>query len=486
MRKNSKPLILAALLVLFLYHRSHAENWEKVADKGFGDPGNDYAWSMETFRGKLYVGTLNSMKGAQIWRSGTGGSRGWERVYHASTVSNSGIRCLYRDGDRALYAGTFNSLGGQILRTANGKTWVCVGRSGLEDARNTSIRCIVRFGEYLYAGTGSSGAQSGQSTVLPQKPYGAQIYRSRNGFVWELVETEPDFRSTRVFDPQKSAWVTNNISIGELEVFNGMLYAFTWTQDVTVQTEAGLLNISESMIPQMNGAPFPDPPGAFEVWRSRDGVKWEKVVGLDDSYGNGMGFNLKDPDPDAMKNNVAMSGAVYQGKLYLGTENTTGKTAVWRTADGTQWEKVLDFHTLKESSNFYVWRMMSFKDRLFVGTMNMGNTEDPGVTGGQIWVSRSGDADTFYNLVHNGFDGKTVPFGDIHMPKNYGIRVFGILNDTLFAGTATILSFPAPQPARPWAITIAGKDVGCEVWKLISAADSSDSGQRSTEGSELF
>jgi hypothetical protein len=176
-----------------------------------------------------------------------------------------------------------------------------------------------------------------------------------------------------------------------------------------------------------------------------------------------------------MKNNAAISAAVYNGKLYLGTENSTGKTAVWRTAEGTQWERVLDFYKSEESSNFYIWRMSPFKGSLLVGTMNMGYTGTPGVTGGQIWVSHSGAPGTFHNLVHNGFDGETISMGDNRlMPKNYGIRTFGILNNTLFAGTATMLSIPISEPGRPWAITIAGKDVGCEIWRLVS------------EGSERF
>ena len=111
--------------------------------------------------------------------------------------------------------------------------------------------------------------------------------------------------------------------------------------------------------------------------------------------------------------------------------------------------------------NVYVWRMIPFKGRLFVGTLNQGLVGTPGVTGAQIWASDSGDRETFYNLVHNGFDGKTWVYGpDYEIPKNCGIRSFGILNDTLFAGTATPLSTLVPQ-------TILINDIGCEVWKML-------------------
>ena len=119
---------------------------------GFDDPSNDYAWSMETFQGHIYVGTLNSMKGGQIWRSSSGQLDTWERVYRSFPQVNIGIRCLYNDNDQVLYACALNPRGVQILRTTDGEHWSVVGKAGLGNKRNTTIRCMVRFGEYLYAG----------------------------------------------------------------------------------------------------------------------------------------------------------------------------------------------------------------------------------------------------------------------------------------------------------------------------------------------
>ncbi len=203
---------------------------------------------------------------------------------------------------------------------------------------------------------------------------------------------------------------------------------------------------------------LPSSAGAFEVWRSNDGIAWEKVVGQGDPYGNGMGFSGH--DPKNIDNDVATSANVFNGQLYLGTEHDYGKTAIWRTTDGTKWEKVLDFYELGEKFNYYVWRLKSFQDKLYVGTLNMGTMKEKGVTGGQVWVSGSGNPGTFCNLVHNGFDGETVTLSyTIRIPKNYGIRSFGILNDTLFAGTATVLDMFVKSGRT--------KKVGCEVWKTI-------------------
>ena len=60
--KKIALFLMANLVFLFIFRFSSAELWEKVAEKGFHDPSNDYAWSMETFQDHIYVGTLNPIK----------------------------------------------------------------------------------------------------------------------------------------------------------------------------------------------------------------------------------------------------------------------------------------------------------------------------------------------------------------------------------------------------------------------------------------
>jgi hypothetical protein len=451
MKRVINLLIIVSFLVLSIHRYSGAEEWERVVDKGFGDPSNDYAWSMATFQGKLYVGTLNFLKGAEIWCSSSGEQNTWERVYNArSTLSNAGVRSLYADGNRAIYACTFNIIGAEIMRSRNGRTWTQVKKTlGSKNQKDSTIRGMIRFGEYLYGGAGSNGAQ---------------LFRSKTGVKWEMVKTNPPnaFESTKVLDPNTGGMVINNLLIGELAVFKDKLYAFTWTRDLDIRNLAGqdIKDISTLI---------PDSPGAFEVWRSSDGTTWERVVGLDDAYGNGMGFCLH--NSGNLGNDAVTSVAVFDGQLYLGTQNNYGDSGIWRTENGTEWEEVLDFFSLGERFNFYVWRMIPFDGKLFIGTLNVALLNMPlataGVTGAQIWTSASGDPGTFFNIVHNGFDGETLTYKGREMPQNYGIRSFGILHDTLFAGTATIASFPVQEEDNPGHKTIVGKDVGCEIWKYV-------------------
>lgn len=60
----------------------------------------------------------------------------------------------------------------------------------------------------------------------------------------------------------------------------------------------------------------------------------------------------------------------------------------------------------------------------------------------------------------------------MRIPKNYGIRAFAVHNNTLFAGTATIFSIPMPKfQGQQFGITIVGKEVGGEIWKMIMPGD---------------
>ena len=445
---ESKSFLMAPLLLMFLCHYSGAESWKKVVALGFDNPKNDYAWSMETFKEKIYVGTLNVLGGAEIWSSYSGEPDTWEMVYDSRSLLNPGIRCLYNDRDLYLYACTLNLQGAQILRTSDGYTWTTVVNRGFGNLKNNTIRCMARFRKYLYAGIGNNGAK---------------IYRSRDGLSWTQVHTNPSFESTKVLDPETNKEVINNVMVGELKVFNHHLYAFTWTKDIDSKAFKNIININTTNDP--NNTNFPSTPGAFEVWRSNDGVNWEKVVGKNDPYYNGLGFCLH--DPENLNHDAVTSVEIFKGRLYLGTANAKKKASIWRTSEGTHWEKVLDFFELGEKYNYYIWRLISFKRRLFVGTMNTGSVENPGVTGAQIWASDSADPGSFYNLIHNGLDGKTITIMDMMIPKNMGIRCFTIFNNQLFLGTATIFSIPVPKSNGKPGRIIAGKNVGCEIWRMI-------------------
>jgi hypothetical protein len=98
----------------------------------------------------------------------------------------------------------------------------------------------------------------------------------------------------------------NNTVVSSMTVFNGNIYA-------------GSANVS----------------GA-QVWRSQDGVTWEKVV----DFGDGTGLTGGVSD---LNNDRITSMAVNGNYLYIGTKNNVGGggngAEVWRTPDGVTWEQ---------------------------------------------------------------------------------------------------------------------------------------------------
>ncbi|MCK4368959.1 MAG: PKD domain-containing protein [Dehalococcoidales bacterium] len=246
------------------------DNFERIAEGGFGDPMNNYAWSMGYFNGDLYVGVgrnstwgvingmglpseitdiiyeeitvptgapgswtfANDMRG-EIWRYHDGE---WERVYQAfvfhppaqppgvfvcTEIGFRGPMVTFTDkwGEEAIYASRAGAVPPMdvILKSTDGVTW--------ERVRTPSFPCgdsppymgtpramMVHNGK-LYVGAGEAGAYGGGpyiwATDDPVSVGGACV-PSHN---WELVA---DFSG---FGPG------TNTAVGSLASFNGYLYA---------------------------------------------------------------------------------------------------------------------------------------------------------------------------------------------------------------------------------------------------------------------
>lgn len=91
---------------------------DEAAPRGFGQPANVYLWRMEAHRGKLYVGTFNSSTmsplnplkhGLQLWSSADGDWWEIEEPNGFGDRQNYGVRALFSTGD-CLYVGTANNM----------------------------------------------------------------------------------------------------------------------------------------------------------------------------------------------------------------------------------------------------------------------------------------------------------------------------------------------------------------------------------------
>ena len=236
---------------------------------------------------------------------------------------------------------------------------------------------------------------------------------------------------------------TYNSDISVLKEFNGYLYAGTWNTPLGKLTDSTL----EEKLRK-----------GLEIWRF-DGATWEQVVGHNAAIKGG--FN--DDGIAYYEDNIAAwSIEVLNDHLYVGTVNinfkNTGGCQVWRTSDGTSWEKVVDkgFHDLQppdQSSvrNTYTWDMLVYDGQLYVAPFN--SMMLFGYRGCQLWTSDTGNPDDWTSVPLPGGLG----FGE---PENYAIRRLVVYNNKLFCGIAASMfsqteacelwSYDANEPINKW------------------------------------
>ena len=304
------------------------DDFSRIAEGGFGDEMNNYAWSMGHLNGDLYVGVgrnstwgvingmglppeitdiiyeeitvptmdpteweqfANDMRG-EIWRYHDGG---WEQVYQASVfwapararwlTSEIGFRgpmvtFTNKWGEEAIYTSRAGATppNNVILKSTDGVTW--------ERVRTPSIVCnshpymgtpramAVHNGK-LYVGAGEAGAYGGGPFIWATDDPVAATGLCSPAHNWTLVA---DFSG---FDPG------TNTAIGALASFNGYLYA-------------GVDN----------------PETGFQVWRSNaqgpadpEQGEWTRIV----EYGAGDMHNWRAACMDVLDNQL------YVGSLSL-------------------------------------------------------------------------------------------------------------------------------------------------------------------------
>ncbi|MCD6327449.1 hypothetical protein J7M28_07840, partial [bacterium] len=288
-------------------------SWTKVAEHGFGsghDEGSEFefdnsnAYSMAVYDGYLYVGTLNTYSGCEVWRSNSPGLGSWERVNYGGFGKFNETEQEWEDeednicvmdmivyrGD--LYAGTYNYWAGseadwsagRVFRYApaqdDPKLWEQVwdgkvGENGSgEPLYALAARCFAQMGDSLYVGVFHNS--------------GDDIFRSLDGDNYQGLCNIDGVASSDVVD---------------LIVFNDTRGA-TPHQRLYATTGQGALD---------------------NVWRSEDGLSWEKRS--EDDFGDSTNTSFFCMGTYAVEHEF--------NELLIGTwkDEDTGNTGteVWRT-----------------------------------------------------------------------------------------------------------------------------------------------------------
>lgn len=317
-------------------------DWSQINTDGFGDGTNTEIDALADFDNYLYAATYTWVcddtncntghtTGPQIWRSADGGT--WQNVTPAGGIG-SGDRYVasFAVFDGQLYAGLgYNNTGhgAEIWRTADGLTWTRVAENGFaNDIYNTDVLSLVVYDGNLYAGTRHGDWHDDDHA---NGPLGGEIWRSDNGTAWTRVNA-PGFGTLEAH------------RVESLVVFQNGLYAYV---SHVGGTAAGA-----------------------DVWRCTKAIcaeqaDWTKVAE------NGFGVP---------QNQYLYTGAVFGGYLYGAVYNATTGMQLWRTANGSDWEKATPYDGFGNSNNRYVSNhaMAVFNERLTLGVTN-------GTNGAGVW-----------------------------------------------------------------------------------------------------
>jgi len=278
--RQSLVLVLATTALLLSASAAQgAGGWTKVVSGGFGNPNNTYFPDSAVFRGCLYV----------------------------STISSPGA---------TMFSGS-SKAGGEVWRSRDGASWKRVVKPGFGDRENIAIRLAV-FGDRLYALADNS-----------QKGFSAWV--SSDGLTFRRLGAPGFGNSER--------------GLAQPFVFSGRL----------------LLGVARS-------------PGGAEIWASDDGEHFREVVkgGLGDKGNTGiemMRFN------DGAESRVE---PVLDGTLYVGTSNPTSGGEVWRTNDGLTWERVAD-NGLGRRTNIGLAPEVTFDGQVYVAGTGFKGLDSLGV-----------------------------------------------------------------------------------------------------------
>ena len=311
--------------------------WEQLNNSGFEKP-NTRVSGMRVFEESLYVGTINQIDGAQVWRydGGTTWTQVNEDGFGAGNMAIQGITVF----DDDLYVGTTNQgQGCQVWRYDGGTTWTQVNVSGF-GAGAMVARVFAVFDGKLYVGVrNDTGGDN------PEDMVGAQVWRYDGGTTWTQVNEDG-------FGNVPSG---NNRSVESMGVVGGILYAGTWNDD-----------------------------DGCQVWRYDGGTTWTQV--------NENGFGHV---PLGDEFSVALAMEVLGEELYVGTRNDAEGTKVWRYDGGTNWTQV-NVTGFGSASNQAIWSLSEYNSGLYAGTMNMTQggqvwRYDGGTTWTQVNVSGFGN-----------------------------------------------------------------------------------------------
>jgi len=353
--EGSTVILFAFVLALLLCSRVLAEEKRQlrlISSDGFDDPMNTAVGATKIHEQYLYLGTWNVANGCKMYR--TKDVKEFELISTGGfgNVNNFDIISLEWFKGK-LYVGTWNMKDALAVYRANADApnaadivWEPITADGFGDIGNKAATFMCIFKDCLYVGCFNPLS-------------GPEVWRSATGDPGSWTQVNQDgwgFRS--------------NSDATRMLVHDGYLY---------VGTESAR---------ELN-----DPKVGCQLWRTDGNLsppydQWEQVS--PGGFGNPFNHNV-------------CGLAMFNGKMYAGTWNTTQGTEVWRatpsaTAPFSDWEKVNE-NGFGDPENIWTLAISAVDDTLYAGGAGKFEVE------GGMYALLSGRAKIKYT--HGGFLLKT-------------------------------------------------------------------------------
>ncbi|HFQ91017.1 MAG TPA: SAM-dependent methyltransferase [Desulfobulbus sp.] len=330
------------------------EDFELVSEPGLGlGEGFRGARPLVAFKGRLFIAPVMGKKKAQACTADTmtvlvnpdPARQRWEMACkpHFGDSGNRSVYTMCAFGDH-LYAGTLNVRDGfQLWKTrAEGKPpyhWTRVLAHGAHRGRlNQAVFAMYPFDGALYLGTGiQSGGFDREYNVGPAPPEILRVYPDDS---WELITGTPRLTPDGLKIPLSGMEAGfGNLAAAymwALQEHEGWLYAGTavWSPFLRFYGWQEWPRRIDKIVDPARFADFINRDAGFDMWRTRDGVRWFAVT--ENGFGNpyNIGVRTLTSTPYGLFVGVANSFgprvAVQRAAGWVYEENPRGGLEVWQ------------------------------------------------------------------------------------------------------------------------------------------------------------
>lgn len=394
--------------------------WKQLSVDGFGKPSNYATRGMVIFKNDLYIGTQNNKLTEFTELDKYFGLVKLSSFYNNFRSTKIFDRIIRNAMRIVLHLGTFASEGCEIWRyNYSSDTFIqIIGdnsvsglKSGFNYTFNAAASVLIEFNGYLYVGTWSTPLGSLSN---PQRR-GCEIWRSQDGINWEqVVGDNSPFTMGGFGNP-------DNVGAWCIKEFNDYLYVGTMNWDFTdeggceiwrssdglnwelvvdngfrpfmieenimfepVNTYAWIMQVYKNQlyVGTFNSRTrlFTDKGTGGQLWRTSDGINWEKIPLPKNIYGDFQdGFGESE-------NYGIRTLTIYEDELYIGVASSIlfkNGCEIWKF-DGFNWTPIISdeipgldkndiiYDGFGNSKNKYIWSMTATSDgKLWVGTLNV-------------------------------------------------------------------------------------------------------------------